>query len=294
MLKAGLATKVAESDLCMADEQIQQKKKGKIPARHAPLVQHCVRHIKSRTHAKKTGAHTLQSDKEEIFGRYEKLIRYIASRIASRLPRHIEIHDMINSGVLGLLDAIEKFDATKGVKFETYAEYRIKGAMLDSLRAMDWVPRSIRKVASMLETTSSDLEKKFGRPATNEEVAKAMDVGAERFYKIMNRISHISTISLEQDQHNSSSSHSLLDRIVDENHLKPSDRLDNEELNGMISGNIEHLPEKERTVISLYYFNELTMKEIGRQLKLTESRVSQIHTKAVGRLRGKLRKQNYC
>jgi len=241
-----------------------------------------------------SGGRSHRSEKETVILKYAPLIKYIAGRVASRLPMHIDIHDMINSGVLGLIDAIDKFDAAKGVKFETYAEYRIKGAMLDSLRAMDWVPRSVRKVASMLETTCSDLEKKLGRPATDEEVAKSMDVGVERFYKIISRISNISIVSLEQDSHNAHSGHSLLDRIVDENHLKPSDRLDNEELSGMISSNIERLPEKERTVISLYYFNELTMKEIGRKLKLTESRVSQIHTKAVGRLRGKLRKQNYC
>ncbi len=205
MLKADLATKVAESDLCMADEQIQQTKKGKILPSMRHLIKHRMPQIKAQLPCEEIRRSSQQSDKEEIFKKYEKLIKYIASRIASRLPKHIEIHDMINSGVLGLLDAVEKFDAAKGVKFETYAEYRIKGAMLDSLRAMDWVPRSIRKVASMLETTSSDLEKKFGRPATNDEVAKAMDVGAERFYKIMNRISHISTISLEQDPHNSGS-----------------------------------------------------------------------------------------
>ena len=284
MLKADLASKAAGASVYTSAEQVQAKKIRKV--KPAILVK------PSRTKAAaKSKAHT---DTEEIYKKYDKLIKYIASRIASRLPKHIEIHDMINSGVLGLLDAVEKFDASKGVKFETYAEYRIKGAMLDSLRAMDWVPRSIRKVASLLESTSADLEKKFGRPATNEEVARAMDLGSERFYKIMNRISHIATISLEQDSQNPGSRHSLLDRLVDESHLLPSDRLDHEELNGMISSNIERLPEKERTVISLYYFNELTMKEIGRRLKLTESRVSQIHTKAVGRLRGKLRKQNYC
>lgn len=284
MLKADVATKAAACNGYAAGEQVQAKKVKRF--KPVTLVK------SSRTKADKK--ERSQQETEAIYKKYDKLIKYIANRIAARLPKHIEIHDMINSGVLGLLDAVEKFDAAKGVKFETYAEYRIKGAMLDSLRAMDWVPRSIRKVASMLETTSADLEKKLGRPATNEEVAKAMDLGAERFYKIMSRISHIATISLEQDSHTPGSHHSLLDRLVDEEHAMPSDRLDNEELRGMITSNIDCLPEKERTVISLYYFRELTMKEIGRQLKLTESRVSQIHTKAVGRLRGKFRKQNYC
>jgi len=284
MLKANFATKAEARTVYTASEQIQTTKVKKFK----PVT------LLKTPRAKAPQKEKTKNDTEAIYKKYDKLIKYIASRIAARLPKHIEIHDMINSGVLGLLDAVEKFDVTKGVKFETYAEYRIKGAMLDSLRAMDWVPRSIRKVASMLETTSADLEKKFGRPATNDEVAKAMDLGSERFYKIMNRISHIATISLEQDSQNPGSRHTLLDRLVDEGHLMPSDRLDHEELNGMISSNIQCLPEKERTVISLYYFHELTMKEIGKRLKLTESRVSQIHTKAMGRLRGKLRKQNYC
>ncbi len=284
MLKADVATKAAACNAYAAGEQVQTKK----VKRFKPVT------LVKPTRAKAGKKQRSQEETEAIYKKYDKLIKYIASRIAARLPKHIEIHDMINSGVLGLLDAVEKFDAAKGVKFETYAEYRIKGAMLDSLRSMDWVPRSIRKVASMLEATSADLEKKLGRPATNDEVAKAMDLGAERFYKIMSRISHIATISLEQDSQTPGSRHSLLDRLADEGQSKPSDRLDNEELRGMIASNIECLPEKERTVISLYYFRELTMKEIGRQLNLTESRVSQIHTKAVGRLRGKFRKQNYC
>ena len=129
--------------------------------------------------------------REELILKYAPLIKYIANRIAARLPVHIDIQDMINSGVLGLMDAIEKFDPDKGVKFETYAEYRVKGAILDSLRAMDWVPRSVRKVATMLENTYADLEKRLGRPATDEEVADAMDVGVERLHKIVNRVSNI-------------------------------------------------------------------------------------------------------
>ena len=125
-----------------------------------------------------------KADNEETILKYAPLIKYIANRIAARLPVHIDIRDMINSGVLGLMDALEKFDPNKGVKFETYAEYRIKGAILDSLRAMDWVPRSVRKVATLLENTSSELEKKHGRPATDEELAKAMNIDVDKFYKI--------------------------------------------------------------------------------------------------------------
>ena len=231
---------------------------------------------------------------EDLILKYAPLIKYIANRIAARLPMHIDIQDMINSGVLGLMDAIEKFDPDKGVKFETYAEYRIKGSILDSLRAMDWVPRSVRKVATILENTYAELEKRLGRPATDEEVATAMDVGVEKLHKIVNRVSNVSMVSLERDTKNSNTKHSLLDRLISEDNETPFDRLDVAELRDMLANNIERLPEKERVVISLYYYNELTMKEIGKILKLTESRVSQIHTKAVIRLRGKLRKFYYC
>lgn len=231
--------------------------------------------------------------KEEIILKYAPLIKYIANRIATRLPMHIDIQDLINSGVLGLMDAIEKFDPDKGVKFETYAEYRVKGAILDSLRAMDWVPRSVRKIATILENTYADLEKRLGRPATDEEVAKSMNVGVERLHKIVNRVSNISIISLEHDPKSSTSKHSLLDRLMHEGDTTAFDKLDIEELRDILSDNIEGLPEKEKLVVSLYYYNELTMKEIGKILKLTESRVSQIHTKAVLRLRGKLRKHYY-
>jgi len=148
-------------------------------------------------------------EKEEAILKYAPLIKYIANRIAARLPLHIDIRDMINSGVLGLMDAMEKFDPEKGVKFETYAEYRIKGAILDNLRAMDWVPRSVRKVATLLDNTYSDLEKKFGRPATDEEVAKAMNIDVDKFYKMLNRVSNIPMLSLEMDARTS-----ILDRLV--------------------------------------------------------------------------------
>ncbi len=231
---------------------------------------------------------------EEIILKYAPLIKYIASRIAARLPLHVDIQDMINSGVLGLMDAIEKFDPEKGVKFETYAEYRIKGSILDSLRAMDWVPRSVRKVATMLENTYVDLEKKLGRPATDEEAAKAMNIGVEKFHKIVNRVSSVTMVSLERDSKSDNSKHSLLDRLIPEDSKTAYDKLDTEESREVLIDCIERLPEKEKTVISLYYYNELTMKEIGKILKLTESRVSQIHTKAVIRLRGKLKKFYYC
>jgi RNA polymerase sigma factor for flagellar operon FliA len=230
---------------------------------------------------------------DALIMKYAPLIKYIATRIAARLPMHIEIQDLINSGVLGLMDAIQKFDPAKEVKFETYAEYRIKGSILDSLRALDWVPRSVRKVATMLENTYADLEKKLGRPAQDEEVAEAMDVDVDKLHKLMSRVSHVSMVSLERDSRNSTQT-SLLDRLISPGDVTGFDKLDTEELRDVLAESIERLPEKEQTVVALYYYDEMTMKQIGKVLNLTESRVSQIHTKAVLRLRGKLRKFYYC
>lgn len=230
---------------------------------------------------------------DAVIMKYAPLIKYIATRIAARLPMHIEIQDLINSGVLGLMDAIEKFDPDKGVKFETYAEYRIKGSILDSLRALDWVPRSVRKVATLLENTYADLEKKLGRPARDEEVAAAMDVEVEKLHKLMSRVSHVAMVSLDRDTRNNTQT-SLLDRLINPDDASGFDKLDTEELRDVLAESVERLPEKEQAVVSMYYYNEMTMKEIGKVLNLTESRVSQIHTKAVLRLRGKLRKFYYC
>lgn len=229
-------------------------------------------------------------NKEDLILKYAPLIKFIANRIAIRLPSHIDVQDMINSGVLGLIDAIEKFDPERGVKFETYAEFRIKGAILDELRAMDWVPRSVRKIATCIENTSTELEKKLGRPATDDELASAMDIGVEKLHEFLNRASGISLLSLEKVGKYDDSKRTLLDYLMDEERKTPFAMLKLDEMRSILANCIELLSEKEKLVISLYYYDDLTMKEIGKVLRLTESRVSQIHTKAIIRLRGKLRR----
>jgi len=228
--------------------------------------------------------------RQEMIVNYAPLIKYIANRIAMRLPAHIETDDMINTGVLGLMDAIEKFDPARGVKFETYAEFRIKGAILDELRAMDWVPRSVRKIATWLETTGVELEKKLGRPATDQEMADAMDIEVDKLHEFLSRAGSISLLSLEMVSKYNDSRKPLLDFLADGDTANPLEQLKGDELKNVVAKCIELLPEKEKMVISLYYYDELTMKEIGKVLKLTESRVSQIHTKAIIRLKGKMRK----
>jgi RNA polymerase sigma factor for flagellar operon FliA len=228
--------------------------------------------------------------RSDLIVKYTPLIRFIANRIAVRLPSHIDIDDMINTGVLGLMDAIEKFDPERGVKFETYAEFRIKGAILDELRSMDWVPRSVRKIATWVENTNTQLEKKLGRPANEDELASAMDIEVDKLHEYLSRTNGVSLLSLEMVGKYKDSKRSLLDFLSDSVEKTPLEILKLEELRDLVAGCIERLPEKEKLVISLYYYDELTMKDIGKVLNLTESRVSQIHTKAVLRLKAKLKR----
>lgn len=231
------------------------------------------------------------SDKEAIVLKYTPLIKFIAHRIAMRLPPHIEVEELINSGVLGLMDAIDKFDPTRDVQFKTYAEFRIRGAILDELRAMDWVPRSVRQRSNLLEDTYARLEQELGRAATEEEVARELGVSLEEFQDMLAQAGGISLVSFEDFRAGEEEeARSLLETLAGLEEEDPHYRITFEELKRLLGQAIDALPERERLVVSLYYYDELTMKEIGRTLDITESRVSQIHTQAILRLRGKLRR----
>jgi len=227
-----------------------------------------------------------------VISEFSPLIKYIASRIAIRLPPHIDLNDLINAGVIGLIDAIEKFDASKQIKFKTYAEFRIRGAILDELRSMDWVPRSVRQKARKVEDTYAKLEYALGRPASDEEVAREMKIDIESFHRLISETASVSLLSLDDlgEDDSDMSKRNLLEYILQDEKDWPSHRLRYAEIREMVAKAIMTLPEKERMVISLYYYDELTMKEIGHVLKFTESRVSQIHTKAILRLRSKMQK----
>lgn len=227
--------------------------------------------------------------REELILQYTPFIKYIAGRIALRLPPHIDINDIIHSGIVGLIDAIEKFDPSKGVLFKTYAEFRIRGAILDSLREMDWVPRSVRKTVSTLERTYLELEKKNNRPATDEEVAEALNIDLDKLQEMLSQASGITLLSLEMlSQHEEDMRLKLLDCLTDTGSTTPLALLKAREIHDIVADAISQLPEKERLVVSLYYYEDLTMKEISQIMQLTESRISQLHTKAILRLRGKL------
>lgn len=230
--------------------------------------------------------------KEEIVLEHTPLIRYIVNRIAVRLPSHIDLDDLHNTGVIGLMDAIEKYDPEKNCKFKTYAEFRIKGAILDQLRSLDWVPRSVRQKGRRLERAYGEVEQRLGRSASEDEVADSLGLELDKLHTLINQVKGISLVNLEEIRGTNSDgdrSGTFADIIEDVTSENPFASLKHMETKHVISDTIGSLPEKERLVISLYYYEDLNMKEIGTILGITESRVCQIHTKAVMRLRSKLK-----
>ena len=230
-------------------------------------------------------------NREEVIKQYSPMIKYVANRIAMRLPPHIEVDDLISVGVLGLMDAITKYDSSRGAKFKTYAEFRVRGAILDELRSMDWVPRSIRQKASKVDKVVQGLQAKLRRQPEDEEVAKEMGLSLDQFHETLNETKSIPIFSLEDlgIAKESGDQQSLLDCLAGKADADPQTQVRLVELKEIIAKAIDALPEKERLMVSLYYYEELTMKEIGAVLDITESRVSQIHSKAVYRLRTKLK-----
>jgi RNA polymerase sigma factor for flagellar operon FliA len=238
-------------------------------------------------------AKTSLEQRNDMIVEYLPLVKFIANRIASRLPSHVEVADLVNSGIIGLIDAIEKFDATRKIKFKTYAEFRVKGAILDELRALDWVPRSTRQKASRLERAYAELEQHLGRSASDAEMMEHMGITNEEFDVLVRDARGVALISLDELQggdNDENFERNLLEYLADPEQLNPSQIMNLDQVYRIVADAIDQLPEKERLVISLYYYEELTMKEIGEILQITESRVSQIHTKAILRLRGRLLK----
>ncbi len=234
----------------------------------------------------------LNIERDELILEHLPQIKYIAQRISAKLPSHVELNDLVSAGILGLLDAIEKFDPNRGVKFKTYAELRIKGAILDSLRNLDWAPRSLRKKSKDLERVVRELEQRLSRPPTDKEVCEAMEITLEEFYELMDQIKGLNIGSFQDmpGQDDDKNSEPLVKYVPDAPQMDPFFIFHRSEIQSILGTAIETLPKKERLVVSLYYFDEMTMKEIGKVLGVNESRVSQLHTKAMLRLRTKLRR----
>ena len=230
--------------------------------------------------------------KEQMILEHTPLIRYIVNRIAVRLPPHIDLDDLYSTGVIGLMDAIEKYDPGKNCKFKTYAEFRIKGAILDQLRSLDWVPRSVRQKSRRLENAYVEVEQRLGRAATEQEVADSLGLEIDKFHAMVNQVRGISLVNLEEIRGKNADGDqtgTFADVIENVNSENPFASLNLSEHQTLMADTIGTLPEKERLVVSLYYYEDFNMKEIGNTLGITESRVCQIHAKAVTRLRSKLR-----
>jgi RNA polymerase sigma factor FliA len=224
-------------------------------------------------------------DRDRLVRETLPLVARVAGAIGSRLPHSVEISDLTQAGVLGLLDAAEKFDRAKGVRFRTYAELRIRGAILDSLRSLDWVPRSLRRQRRELHAAESRLESKLGRKPTDEELATSMGLSLPELGAARDRVRRAEVASFGTES---------FDRVValtiDPAAPNPHELLERREIESLLARAIERLPARERLVLTLYYYEELTMKEVGAVLGVNESRVSQIHSKAVSKLRLRLRR----
>ncbi len=230
-----------------------------------------------------------QQEKDKLVVEYAPLIKFIAQKIAVRLPSNIELDDLISSGVIGLMDAIDKYDPTRDNKFKTYAEFRIRGSILDELRAQDWVPRSVRDKAKLLDRTMVELESVLGRAATDEEVSTKLNMTMEEFYDLVNQVRPVSVLSIDDSTTFSNVDKKSILNILEGCALNnPYNQLSVKSVKDIVTKAIEDLPERQRLVLSLYYYEDLNLKEIGKVLRVTESRVSQLHAQAVSRLRAKL------
>ncbi|HYI79652.1 MAG TPA: RNA polymerase sigma factor WhiG [Thermoleophilaceae bacterium] len=232
-----------------------------------------------------------QQARERLVLAYSPLVKYVAGRMASGLPAHVEEADLISYGLLGLISAIERFDLEREIRFETFAVTRIKGSIIDELRSLDWVPRSVRAKAREIEQTNAKLENKLQRAPTDAEMSNAMGVTEDEFQASLVKIANSSVVALDELWTVSDSSGdqvSLLDTIPDPHAADPARELDLTDMKDSLADAIARLPEREKLVIALYYYENLTLREIGEVLGVTESRVSQLHTKAVLRLKSKL------
>ncbi len=233
----------------------------------------------------------VNTDRDRLIREYAGLIRFIAQKIAARLPSNIELDDLISSGVIGLMDAIDKYDSNRDNKFKTYAEFRIRGAILDELRSQDWVPRSVRDKAKMLERAYLKVEQLKGRQATDEEVCIELGMTTEQYHEMLGEVRSVSLLSYDDLTNLSSVDKRAIHGNGEAGSKVPTpfSELGVAHLKRLVTEAIEDLPEKQRLVLSLYYYEDLNLKEIGRVLDVTESRVSQLHSQAILKLKARLR-----
>lgn len=229
--------------------------------------------------------------REELILRYLPLVKYVAGRVAISLPPHVDVDDLISYGIFGLMEAIERFEPEREVKFETYAVARIRGSILDGLRALDWVPSGIRQKARALESAYARVEADLGRAATDEEMAEKMEMSTDEFRKHISTLAGCALVSLDDlwvAEDESDAGIRAIEMIEDKEAPDPERFAEIEDRKRVLAKAIDRLPEKERLLVSLYYYEGLTAKEISVLMNLSQSRISQLHTKAMFRLRGYL------
>lgn len=232
-----------------------------------------------------------RNQKNEVITMFKPLVMMIAKKISMRLPANIELDDLISAGIIGLMDAIDKYDPSRDNKFKTYAEFRIRGTILDELRAQDWIPRSMREKAKNVERVYAKIEQRLGRAASEHEAAHNMGMQLNKFQETLHQCRSISMLSLDDVGYFANGDRkSIMSLLTSDSKNNPWSKFSQSELKKQIAAIIADLPEKQRMVLALYYYEDLNLKEIGNVLEVTESRVSQLHTQAMAKLKQKLAK----
>lgn len=229
-------------------------------------------------------------EKEELIKSYLPLVKKVVHRLAGRLPSEVDIKEMLNSGIIGLVDALEKYDPKHETNFTTYAQFRIRGAILDSFRSQDWAPRSLRHKTHKLELAYQRIEQKLGRPATEEEVAVELGIDVDTLQKLLGEVGGVMMLSFEELGFGHGEDRFQADEYLQGSAPDPLHSIIDGEKVSLVARALDRLPEKERLVITLYFYEELNLKEIGEILNVTESRASQIRSRALIRLKNYLKR----
>jgi RNA polymerase sigma factor for flagellar operon FliA len=231
--------------------------------------------------------------RQRLLEEYLPLVKNVAGRMAMGFPKSVELNDLVNTGVIGLIEALSNFDPSRGVKFETYAVPRIRGAILDELRSLDWVPRSTRAKSRAIDRNTSKLENQLGRPPSEVELARSLHISTQELFSAIDDVSSSTVLSLDELIYKEEDNRQVprVETLEDVSTETALGDMEKEELKAYLTQAISHLSEQERLVVALYYYEELTLKEIGEVMQISESRVSQIHTKAVLKLRGMIREK---
>ena len=269
-----------------SDDVIRRGKKGRIEKKSRSLQNNGVKENPGFS----SGVNFQGEDYEKLVREYVPIIKFIALRLAMRMPDGLNVEDLISVGTLGLLDAVGKFDPTRNIKFRTYAEFRIRGAMLDEIRSMDWVPRSIRKKIGQIQHAANVYTRRNCRPPTERELAGELEMEPEKINEILFQARGTVLLSLEDlSTPDDEQAHSVWNGLVDYDQPNPLEELLSEDKRRIVADSLDRLPERQRMVLTLYHFEELTMKEIGAVLNVTESRICQLHAQAMIRLKALLR-----